>query len=161
MSTLRVYKSSALTPPLLRVYKSSASGTAPSNPILKVYKSSATGTTTPIIDAPTQFTIGPGENVTVTPVLLYGLTADSWSWRRISGPNTTLSGTGATRVVTGPSVWPPSPSAPTVTLLLGVTATVGSLTSAEHVITVTVLPQTAWSYSSTASAWVGALTAPA
>lgn len=104
---------------------------------------------------------GPGELVTITPELASGGTADSWTWRRISGPTVTLlTAPGGGRAVTAPSVMPSSPTAsgPAATIVLGAIATVGGVTSPERTVSIAILPQLSWAWSG--SAWVGAAVVP-
>lgn len=100
-----------------------------------------------IAPIPNQSNVEPETLITVTTSVTSGHTADSWTWRRISGPTVTLTGTGGTRTFYAPS------GMTGTTLVLGVTATAGGVTSPEQTVTVTTLPQVSWHYS--AGTWVG------
>jgi hypothetical protein len=98
--------------------------------------------------------LGPGETTTVTAALADGTAADSWSWTQVSGAAVTLTGSGASRTFAGPSVMPPED-----TVVISVTATKGGETSPPVQFSITILPQTVWTYDGVG--WVGGLVAPA
>lgn len=90
--------------------------------------------------------VEPESTVTITATLVGGGTADTWTWRRISGPAIGLFGT-------GPSVSFPAPSViDGGTLVIGVTATLAGITSTEDTFSITVLPQTEWLW--TGTGWI-------
>lgn len=140
--------------PKARIGRATLSGTVLVTPKARIGRASISGTAAVIVTPPDPLTLGPGQAVALTAVLASGGAADTWTWRRISGPAIAMAGTGATRTVTAPSVMPPGAS-----IVLGVTATVGGVTSAEKTVPLTVLPQLSWSISPTG--WVGARTVPA
>ena len=90
-----------------------------------------------VLDIPA-VTVEPLDTVSVVTNLEAGLVADSYTWRQISGDTVTLVGSGANRTFVAPA----NPVGASV--VLGVTATKDSITSAETQATITVLPQTEW-----------------
>lgn len=156
MTVARVLRSAATAtlPVHARILRSGATATSPVAVHARVLRSAATATVVPVVLAPTGRPVGPGEPVTVTATLQSGGSADSWTWRQVSGPSVTLTGSGPSRTITGPSLMPPGQA-----IVLGVRATTGGLQSAEATVTLTVLPQLEWTY--TGAAWVGAVSVPA
>lgn len=104
------------------------------------------------INAIADQSVEPGSSVTVTAVLSDASTADSYTWRQISGPAITLSGTGNSRTFTAPHAMPPAGA----TVVLGVTATKSGVTSNETIANVVALPQVSWVWNGTA--WEGSPT---
>jgi hypothetical protein len=154
MPTLRVYRVTAASPaapPKLRVYKVSATGTAPSAPKLRVYKVSATGVVAPVLNPLPNLLIEPmtaGNTVTATTALGSSV-PDGYSWRVISGGPMTLVGTWDTITFTTPA--PPPPNQQVITI--GVKATTAGTDSAEQTFTVTVPVQLNWTY--VGGVWTG------
>jgi hypothetical protein len=167
MAKLRVYKAQVISPPTLRVFQAEFSGSSPSAYKLRVYKASFTGTspTTPKlrvrkIQLAAQLTaiLNPIANRTVEPRLTCTTTAspaegsatpDSYTWRQISGPAVTLTGSGATRSFLTPNTMPPNSS----TIVLGVLGVLSGTNGPEVTSTIEVPPQTSWTWNG--SAWVG------
>lgn len=102
-----------------------------------------------VINALNPQTVEPETVVSLTAVLSGGGTADSYTWRRVSGPAVAFIGTGATITFLAPSGMPPGGAS----VVVGVTATSGGTVSAERTVTITVLPQLRWQLSGTS--WVG------
>lgn len=150
MPTLRLYKASLTsTAPKLRVYKAQLTGSATTFPKLRVYKVSATGSVAAGFNPFPDRTVEPMEVVSITAIPLPGSpTIDTYAWRQVSGTSVTLSGTGATRTFTAPSVMPPG-----TTIVLGVQGTASGVTGPERLMTLTVVPQMIWTWNGTA--WVG------
>jgi hypothetical protein len=109
----------------------------------------------PVLNTLEAVTIGPGEQKEITATLASG-TATSWSWRHISGPNVTMSGSGATRTLTGPSIMPPGSSV----AVFGVKAINDPVESIEQTVSVTILPQLSWTRVHGGD-WVGSRVVPA
>lgn len=84
-------------------------------------------------------TVEPLTIVNLTAVLSGGGAADTYAWRRVSGPAVTFFGTGADRSFRAPGLLPP-----VAPIVIGVTATVDGVTSPERTVTITVLPQISW-----------------
>lgn len=96
--------------------------------------------------------IEPETSFSYTASLADGSTATSWSWRQVSGTPVVVSNTGATVSLRTPSLATNGVPVST-TIVLGVTATIGSQTTVEEQFTITVLPQLRWVYSS--GAYIG------
>ncbi len=157
MSKLRVYQATLSSPAgvKLRVYQATLIGTGPATSKLRVYQATLIGTQAVRVAVIDAFTAGPNEPLTLTASLAGGGSADSWAFRRISGPVVTFGGTGAVRTLTAPAVQPPSLGQ----LQVGIIATVDGVASPEVVVTITLLPYTRAYWSGTA--WVGSSIAPA
>lgn len=95
-------------------------------------------------------TVEPESTVTITASLAGGGTADSWTFRRVSGPSVGILGSGATRTLTAPSTAPPAGGV----LVIGVQATLDGTTSPERLHTINLLPQVSWVWNG--EAFVGA-----
>lgn len=140
MPTLSLIKASGATPIVrtLSLLKVSGTGAAKTAPKLSLLKLSGAGPVTVTVTAPPAQTVEPLATVTLTAALQNGQVADSWTWRQISGQTAGIQGTGATVTLTAPGTLAGT------TLVIGVRATVGSTTSTEATVTVTVLPQIRW-----------------
>lgn len=162
MPELRIQKVTATTPVTqkLRLHKITASGTQSTTPKLRLHKITAAGTQAVRIDPiPQPQAAEPGVNIVVTAVLQGDGAADSWTWRRVSGPVATLTPAGASCTIVTPSAMPnPSDTSASIPLVIGVKATLAGTDSPEVTVVVPVLPQTRWTYDG--SAWVGARTVP-
>lgn len=112
-------------------------------------------TPAPVVNALSPITIGPGEARNIVATLASG-SADSWTWRQISGPTVSLSSAGNTLSITGPSVLPPNSG----TAVFGVKAIDDSVESAEVTATVSILPQLSWTRVPGGD-WVGSRIVPA
>jgi hypothetical protein len=157
MTVARLLRSTATaaTPVHARLLWSSATSTVTTVSAVhaRILRTIAAVTTAPQVIPPTTTTIGPGESVVLGATLASGETADTWTWRQISGTTATLTGTGATRTLIGPSS--PTPTAP---IVLGIRATVGGASSPEVTVQITLLPQLSWVCGP--SGWVGRRTVP-
>jgi hypothetical protein len=166
VSTLRLYEAEldAVQAVKLRVYEAELDVAVPVLPKLRLYEAELTGVGAVLISLPAAVTIGPGELLELEADLLTGGSA-TWSWRRVSGPSLTISADGGAATITGPSRWnadveKPGAGVPGVSVVVvGVTATVDGVTSAEARCTITILPQVSWSRSG--GTWVGSRVAPA
>lgn len=139
--------------PKVSYLREELSGTSPS-PKVSYLREQVAGTAPVVVSAPANRNAGPGEAVSLTATASGGL--PSWSWRIVLGPAVSLTGsTTATVGFTAPHLTPPG----TTPLILGVTATVNGVTQPEQTVTITVLPQTVFSWDGTQ--WVGAALAPA
>lgn len=128
----------------LRVYNVGLAGTAAGPVKLRVYKVSATGTVTVALNPFGAYPIlEPGFPYTITAVLGPGSAApDFTTWRVVSGTPVALTNAGLlSRTLVAPSGMPPAGASVT----LGVTATLGSITTPERQVTLSVYPQTDWS----------------
>lgn len=166
MSALRLYKAGLAgeSQVKLRVYDVELAALVPVQPKLRVYEAELATVGAVIVSLPAAVIMGPGEQVELDAVLVTGGSA-TWAWRRISGPSLPIATDGGSATLTGPSRWnadveKPLSGAPGIsTIVVGVTATVGGVTSPEARCTVTVLPQLSWARSD--GTYVGARVAPA
>jgi hypothetical protein len=111
------------------------------------YEAGGTGSPAVIVNAlPDLANVEPESTITVTATLVGGGTADTWTWRRVSGPTIGIIGTGATVTFTAPS------DINGATVVVGVTATIDATTSPERTFTVNVLAQTEWWW--TGTGWI-------
>jgi hypothetical protein len=94
--------------------------------------------------------VEPESTVTLTAALVGGGTADSWTWRRVSGANIGIASTGATVTFPAPS------DINGTSVVVGVRATVGGIQSPEATCNVTVLPQLGWWWDP--AGWIPAVT---
>lgn len=124
-------------------------GTAPASTKVRWGRADFDGVAAVVLAPLTDLTVEPESFVTLTTTVTSGQTADAWTWRRISGPAVTLTGTGGTRTLYAPSAMPPSGA----TVVIGVTATASGITSPERTVTVTARPQLSWQWQS--GAWYG------
>jgi len=140
MPRLSLIKLGAETPPnrQLSLIKLAADGTTKAMPRLSLINLTADGTVVLTVTPPADQTVEPQSTVTLTASLPDGKTADSWTWRQISGDTAGIHGTGATVTLTAPA------NISGTTLVIGVRATAGSTTSSEKTVTITVLPQIRW-----------------
>nr|WP_167405787.1 hypothetical protein [Sphaerisporangium cinnabarinum] len=148
MSKLRVHSAPLETPPRapkLRIHALSISGVAPLAPRLRIHGAAMTGPAAVLLSALPDQTVEPESTVTIAASLVGGGSPDSWTFRRVSGPSVGISGTGATRTFTAPSAMPPAGAS----VVIGVTATIGGVTSPERTCTITVLPQVSWVWTGT------------
>ena len=136
----------------LRVARSGFTGTPVTTTALRVARTGFTGTVAVLLDPIPNQTVDPvvSDVTTVNAVLTGGGTADSYTFRRVSGVAATLSATGGTCTFPTPAVFGPNNSA----VVIGATATTSGLTSPERLSTVTVLPTLRW-------VWDGAKFVPA
>jgi hypothetical protein len=109
----------------------------------------------PVVNSLSPVTIGPGEQKNIVASLASG-SADSWTWRQVSGPTTSMNAVGNTLTITGPSVFPPANG----TSVFGVKAVDDGVESVEVTSTVTILPQLSWTRVPGGN-WVGSKVAPA
>jgi hypothetical protein len=151
----RLELSQPATAPKVRWGRATLEGTAPSTPKVRVGRLELIGTISVVVNPIPDQVVEPETIVTVGPVSLASGTADSYAWRRISGPAITLVGAAGsnTRTFTAPS-YQVSGTPASAVIVLGVTATLNSVTSAERTVTITVLTQTIWDY--IGGSWVGA-----
>lgn len=129
-----------------RIYRAGATGTAPVTGKGRIYRAGLTGTASVLVSVIADYdNVEPETNLAITATLQGGGSADSWTWRRVSGAAIGINGTGASVSFLAPS------DINGTSVVVGVTATVGPTTSPEETFTVTVLPQTEWWW--TGSAW--------
>lgn len=134
--------------PTLRVFGVSGSGAAVTARKLRVFAVSGSGSTALTVAPLTNLTgVEPEAPVSITATMQLG-SAESWTWRQISGPTVALAGVGATVTFAAPS------SMTGATVVLGVIASSSSVSSVERTVSVQVFPQTVWNYN--AGAWRGA-----
>lgn len=124
--------------PKLTAHQISGTGAVLIIPKLTAHKISGAGTVVVAVNPPAGQTVEPLTAVTLTATIQNGLTADSWTWRQISGPTASIVGTSGTVTLTAPA------AADGATVVVGVVATVDSFASTEKTVTVTVLPQIEW-----------------
>lgn len=151
MAALRWYRGQVADPPSLprlRWYRGEVAGAVPAPTKLRWYRGDVAGAQAVLIGSiPNQSGIEPESTVTITAALYAGIgTPDSWTWRVVSGPATTIYGTGATVDITAPS------HINGATVTIGVRATKDGITSPETTFTLGVLPQTEWWW--TGTAWI-------
>jgi hypothetical protein len=150
MAKLRTARHGLATPagaPKLRAVRHGLTGAVTTRPKLRAIRHGLAGAVVAVVNPlPSYTNVEPGTVITYTASLTSG-TADSWTWRVISGA-TTVTGTGATVTVAAPA------DINGATAQIGVTATVSGVTSAEVVSTITALPQTEWWWDGTT--WVPA-----
>lgn len=146
MPRLRAVRLTGSTPVVqrLRAVRLTGSGAAAAAPRLRAVRLTGSGgaavTVAPLSD---RTGVEPGSTITYTATLVGGGTADSWAWRRVSGAAIGLTATGATATFAAPS------DLAGASVTVGVTATVGGVTSPEEIMTVTALPQTEWWWTDT------------
>lgn len=152
MSTVRDYRLSFEPQPQLRDFRLDLTGTGVVLKTIRDYRFDLSGTAGVLVAPLAGQTVEPESTVTVSASLLTAGPADSWSFRRVSGPSIGISGTGASRTFAAPSqdapvnpAVPPQPS----TVVVGVTATKDGVTSAERTCAVTIMPQTRWVWNGT------------
>jgi hypothetical protein len=133
----------------LKVSRVGVTGTTLTTPSLKISRVGATGTAAILLNPIAAQTVEPGVMVTLTAVLTGGGSADSYSWRFVSGDTVTLGAVGAVATFTSPSVTTPTKAPRQATTTIGVTATVSGVTSPERQVTVTTLPQLRWTLNAT------------
>lgn len=167
MTVLRAYSVGLqnAAPSKVRVYRAFLEAVVDPVARLRVHRASLDGTPATVLLPHDPVSLGPGEEKTVTMQTEDGVPATGWTWRRISGPSLSMSGSGGTRKLTGPHLWNQyttqplgSPPAPAVTEV-GVQAVRDGIISDEVVIVVTTFPQSAWTR--TGSTWKGARNAVA
>jgi hypothetical protein len=150
MAALRWIRSEASNPPSpmkLRWVRSEASGAAAASPKLRWIRSEAGGALAVIVAPITsQSGLEPETVVTISASLVGGGTADSWTWRPVSGASVGINGTGATVTVAAPS------DINGASTVIGVRATKDGITSPEATMVVQVLPQTEWLWAG--SSWL-------
>ncbi len=151
MPAVRVYKASLaeLTATKLRVYAASLSGGAPTTAKLRIYKASLIGAAAVVVDTIAARTVEPEVTVTLNALLKDRSTPDSWTWRVVSGPTTTLTPVNNSVSFVAPSTMPDDDGI----LTIGVRATQDSVLSAEVTVDITVQPQVRWQY--VGGNWVG------
>jgi hypothetical protein len=131
--------------PKVRWGRSGLEGSVPLVPKVRWGRSAVTGAAAVVVAALPDQTVEPESTVTIAASLLGGGAADSWTFRRVSGPSIGIAGTGASRTFTAPSAMPPAGA----TVVIGVTATLDGVTSPERTCTITVLPQVSWVWNGT------------
>lgn len=141
--------------PGLKVSRLGATGTAPSTPALKISRLGGVGTAAVLLNPIAAQTVEPGVLVTLTAVLTGGGSADSYTWRVASGDTVTLdtSTPGQARFIS-PSVMDAFRAPRQGVTTIGVTATLGGITTPERLVTVTTLPQLSWVLNGSGQ-WVG------
>lgn len=137
---------SSPTTPRLRVAKLTGSGSPAASPRLRAARLTGSGAAAVTVAPLSGLTnVEPGSPVSFTASLLGGGSADSWAWRRVSGAQIGLIATGATATFPAPS------DLNGASVTIGVSATLGGITSPEVTAIVTALPQLEWWW--TDSAW--------
>lgn len=124
----------------VRLARVAITGTAPAETKVRYGRLALVGTPALVIQPLADVTTEPERIVTIVAQTLDGVPADSFVWRRISGPAVELEAAGAQVGFTAPSLMPQAGRV----LVLGVRATAGAQTSPERTVTVTVLAQTSW-----------------
>lgn len=132
-----------------RAYRAASTGTVPASRFGRAYRAAVAGTASVLLVPFAPRTVEPMSTVLLTAALVGGGVADSFSWRQISGPTVSFSGSGASRSFPAPSTMAGD------VVVVGVQATVGDTTSAEAIITITVLPQLTWIRTHTDPVWRG------
>jgi hypothetical protein len=134
--------------PKVRWGRSALTGTVVVVPKVRWGRSALSGTPAVVLVPLSNQTVEPETVVTVTAALVGGGSADSYTFRRISGAAISFLGSGASRSFYAPSALPPGTS-----VTIGVVATIGGVNSVEQTCVITVLPQIRWALSG--STWVG------
>jgi hypothetical protein len=145
----RISGTGSVEVPRGRVHRISSSGAPAAAPRGRVHRVRSSGVAALAVEPIAGQQVPGGALVALTASLEGGQVADSWAWRRISGPAIGIEGTGATRTFRAPSIMPPANQ----TVVVGVTATVGGVTSVERTVEIVVMPQLKWFW--TGAAWVG------
>lgn len=162
MTVLRTYSVSLenVASSKLRVHHTSLDAVVDPVAKLRVHRAILAGTPATVLVAPDPVFLGPGQEQTITVETEDGVPATTWTWRTISGPSLSMSGSGATRKLTGPHLWNQyatqplgSPPAPAVTEI-GVQAVRDGIISKEIIVQVTTYPQSSWTR--TGTTWRGA-----
>lgn len=157
MTVLRILRSSAaasIPSTSLRILGASAVGSIAAH--LRILRATTSADVVPVVVPPSDRILGPGEAVSLTAALVSG-TADTWTWTQLDGPTLAITGTGATRTITGPlSLW----GNELTTAHVSIVATQGARTSEPAVVSVTCIPQTIFLIEP-GGALRGAVTAPA
>lgn len=139
MPALRISSASLVTPSSpakLRIASVSVAGGV--FPRLRISHAEAAGAVRVRVLSIQPLTVEPLDLVSLTAYLESALVADSFSWDQVSGDSISLEGSGNTRTFKAPA------STAGTTIVVGVTATKGGVTSPEVQATVTVLPQIEW-----------------
>jgi hypothetical protein len=134
---------------VLRWGRAGVDGTAEVTPNLRWGRAGVTGTAALSVAVIAAQSVEPETLVTVVAALVGGGSADSWTWRVVSGQPVSFGGSGNTRTFVAPSLMPPGGGTST----LGVIATVGGTSSPERTVIITYLPQTRWQF--VGGVWVG------
>lgn len=132
-----------------RAYRAASTGTVPASRFGRAYRAAVAGTASVLLVPFAPRTVEPMSTVSLTAGLVGGGIADSYSWRQISGPTVSLSGSGGSRSFAAPSTMAGD------VVVIGVQATVGDTTSAESLITITVPPQIMWTRTHADPTWRG------
>lgn len=138
--------------PKVRWGRSGLEGTHVLAPKVRWARVAVEGTAAVIVSPLAAQAVEPESVVTVAAALSTTGPADSWTFRRVSGPTIGIQGSGATRTFIAPSQdAPTNPAVPpqSSTVVIGVTATKDGTTSAERTCTVTIMPQTQWVWNGT------------
>lgn len=137
-----------------RIYRAESAGGGTATPKGRIYRAEAAGIAAVTLLPIANITAEPGTVVPITAVLEGGGSADSYTWRRVSGPASTLSTAGGVASLTVPALAVNYIPVQAV-VVIGVTATKSGTTSREVTTTITGLPETDWSRIP-GGAWVGA-----
>lgn len=131
-----------------RVYNATWTGTAAAVPHGRVYNATWTGAAGVVLLPFTAMTgVEPLTTVTLTATLSpLSAAATGYTWRYVSGTTVTVSGTGASVTIIAPG------AKDGATSRIGVTATNGSVTSAEVTVDITTLPHSR--FRATSTGWV-------
>lgn len=138
MALGRIFRASMVeVGPQARIYYATLDGqTLPRGRVLRATLEGTAKVLLETIPSPQQRE--PLETVSITAVLLSGGTP-TWTWRQISGPTVTLSGSGATRSFKAPATYTG------LQVVLGVRATVAGQIGDESIIVINIPAQVTWS----------------
>ena len=148
--TLRVTGTSPAAAPRSRLLRVTGTGAVPAggqrSRLLRVTGSGAAAVIVAAIPDPVEQE--PGVTMTVTAALLGGESADTWTFRRVSGLAVGLSNAGPVLTFETPSHINGGQ------VVIGVTATKSGIVSPEVQFTVTVRPQTEWWWNEVNGSWL-------
>lgn len=151
MATGRVYRAGMAVPGGKgRVYRAGMTGAGPAGRHGRIYSAGMTGAAAVVLSpVVVPGTVEPMTELIISMSLASGDAADTWTWRQVSGPLITFYGSGSTRSFTTPSTWDGG------TVVIGVRATLGGVSSAERQIPIEVLPQIVWVRTHANPVWRG------
>lgn len=153
MAVGRAHRVAFVAPPAApkgRVHRVAFTGTTPVVQKGRVHRIAFGGNAAVVMTPDTgERTVEPLTPVVLAMELVGGLTADTWTWRQVSGPPVTLFGTGGTRTLTAPAAMDGT------TVVIGVRASLAGVSSAERLITIAVLPQIMWTRTAADPVWRG------
>jgi len=146
--TFSITGTTPAAPPRSRTLRVTGTGTAASVPRSRVLRVTGSGATALILNPLVSLIdVEPETLIAVTATAVGGVVPDSWTWRKVSGLDLGITGTTGSVTIRAPSSIVGGVS------VIGVTATKDGVVSPERTMSISVLPQTKWS-------WTGTVWAP-